>query len=105
HRYASAFGSVTVTEKPWHVELRDAQGRVLTRTHHQSDFTNPLAPPPPFPPVRRSSDFSRSVAAVFSLAAGEKLYGTGESFTRLDKRGQRGVLWTNHANGAEHARM
>jgi alpha-D-xyloside xylohydrolase len=105
HRYASAFGSVTVTEKPWHVELRDAQGRVLTRTQHQSDFTNTLVPALPFAYVRRSSDFSRSVAAVFSLAAGEKLYGTGESFTRLDKRGQRVVLWTNDANGAENDRM
>src|SRR5262249_25935139 len=104
-RYASAFGSVSVTEKPWHVELRDAQGRLLTRTQHQADLTNTLMPALPFAYVRRSSDFSRSVAAVFSLAAGEKLFGTGESFTRLDKRGQKVVLWTNDANGAENERM
>ncbi len=105
HRYASAFGSVTVTEKPWHVEFRDARGRLLTHTQHTSDYANTLVPALPFCFVRRSSDFSRSVGAVFSLSSGEKLFGTGESFTRLDKRGQRVVLWTNDANGAENERM
>jgi alpha-D-xyloside xylohydrolase len=105
HRYTSAHGSVTVTEKPWHVELRDARGRLLTRTQHPSDLTNTLVPALPFAYVRRSSDFSRSVAAVFSLSAGEKLFGTGESFTRLDKRGQRVVLWAKDANGTESERM
>jgi alpha-D-xyloside xylohydrolase len=105
HRYSSAYGSVTVTEKPWHVELRDPRGRLLTRTQHASDFSDTLVPALPFAFVRRSSDFSRSVAAVLSLAPGEKLFGCGESFTRLDKRGQRVVLWANDANGAEGERM
>ena len=105
HRYTSAYGSVTVTEKPWHVELRDAAGRVLTHTQHTKDFSNTLVPALPFSFIRRSSDYSRSVAAVFSLTPGEKLFGCGESFTRLDKRGQRVVLWTNDANGVENERM
>ena len=105
HRYTSAFGSVTVTEKPWHVELRDASGRLLTHTQHTKDYSNTLVPALPFSFIRRSSDYSRSVAAVFSLTPGEKLFGCGESFTRLDKRGQRVVLWTNDANGVENERM
>ena len=105
HRYASAFGSVTIREKPWHVELRDAAGRLLTQTQHTSDFADTLVSALPFSFVRRSSDYSRSVAAVFSLAPGEKLFGCGESFTRLDKRGQRVVLWANDANGVEGERM
>jgi alpha-D-xyloside xylohydrolase len=105
HRYASAYGSVTVSEKPWHVEFRDAAGRLLTHTQHTRDYSNTLVPALPFSFIRRSSDFSRSVAAVFSLSPGEKLYGTGESFTRLDKRGQRVVLWSNDANGVENERM
>ena len=36
YRYTSAAGSVTVLEKPWHIEFRDAQGRLLTRTNHES---------------------------------------------------------------------
>ena len=105
HRYTSASGSVTILEKPWHVELRDAAGRLLTHTQHTSDFAATLVPALPFSFVRRSSDFSRSVAAVFSLEPGEKLFGTGESFTRLDKRGQKVVLWTNDANGVQTERM
>jgi alpha-D-xyloside xylohydrolase len=104
-RYTSAYGSVTVLEKPWHLEFRDAGGRLLTRTQHPSDYSNTLVPALPFSFIRRSSDFSRSVGAVFSLSAGEKLFGGGESFTRLDKRGQRLVLWTNDANGVENERM
>ena len=45
------------------------------------------------------------MAAVFSLSPGEKLFGCGESFTRLDKRGQRVILWSNDANGVENERM
>ena len=105
HRYTSAAGSLAITENPWHVELRDAAGRLLTHTQHTKDFSNTLVPALPFSFIRRSSDFSRSVAAVFSLSPGEKLFGCGESFTRLDKRGQRVVLWTNDANGVENERM
>jgi len=105
HRYTSAAGSLTITESPWHVELRDAAGRVLTHTQHSKDFSNTLVPALPFSFIRRSSDFSRSVAAVFSLSPGEKLFGCGESFTRLDKRGQRVILWSNDANGVENERM
>jgi alpha-D-xyloside xylohydrolase len=105
HRYASAAGSVTIVAKPWRVELRDARGKLLTSTQHPSDFASSLVGPLPFSFIRRASDYSRSVAAVMSLAPDEKLFGGGESFTRLDKRGQRLVLWTKDAHGAETERM
>ena len=105
YRYSSVAGSVTILENPWHIEFRDAQGRVLTKTFHTSDGAAQLDPILPFSFIRRASDYSRSVAAVFSLAPGEKLFGCGESFTRLDKRGQKVVLWANDANGVETGRM
>jgi alpha-D-xyloside xylohydrolase len=105
YRYAGAHGSVTVLEKPWKLEFRDASGRLLTHTQHSSDYANTLVPALPFSFIRRSSDLSRSVAAVFSLSAGERLFGCGESFTRLDKRGQKVVLWANDANGVQTERM
>ncbi len=105
YRYTSAAGSVTVSENPWHIEFRDVNGHLLTRTNHSSDNKRTLDPVLPFSFIRRSSDYSRSIAPVFSLAPGEKLFGTGESFTRLDKRGQKIVLWTNDANGVETGRM
>jgi len=105
YRYTSSAGSVTILENPWHLEFRDPAGRLLTRTNHQSDYASSLDPMLPFSFIRRSSDYSRSVAAVFSLSPGEKLFGGGESFTRLDKRGQKLVLWANDANGVESGRM
>ncbi len=105
YRYSSPYGSVTVTENPWHLEFRDARGRLLTRTNHGSDNAATLTPVLPFSFVRRSSDYSRSVAAVFSISADEKFYGCGESFTQLDKRGQKVYLWANDPNGAENEGM
>ena len=105
HRYTSSAGSVTILENPWHIELRDTKGRLLTRTNHTSDYRTSLDPALPFSFIRRPSNYSRSVAAVFSLSPGEELFGCGESFTRLDKRGQKVVLWANDANGVESPRM
>jgi alpha-D-xyloside xylohydrolase len=105
HRYTSVAGSVTILINPWHVEFRDAHGKLLTRTFHSADSRPVLEAVMPFSFVRRASDYSRSVAAVFSLSAGEKLFGCGESFTRLDKRGQKVLLWSNDANGVESGRM
>jgi alpha-D-xyloside xylohydrolase len=105
HRYTSAAGSVTILEKPWRIEIRDAQGRVLTHTQHPSDFATTLSSALPFCFIRRTSDYSRSIAAVLALAPGEHIYGGGESFGRLDKVGQRLVLWVKDAHGAESERM
>jgi alpha-D-xyloside xylohydrolase len=105
HRYASAFGSITITEKPWRIELRDAQGRLLTRTDHESDNNTTYTPILPFSFVRRAADYSRSMAAVFTLSPGEKIFGCGESFTEFNKRGQKVVLWTDDSNGTQNETM
>ena len=102
HRYASAFGSVTILENPWHLEIRDAGGKLLTKTDHAEDNKSSFAPVLPFSFVRRSADYSRSVNAAFMLSPGEKIFGCGESFTSLDKRGQKITLWTDDANGIEN---
>jgi hypothetical protein len=90
---------VTIRENPFHIEIYDAGGRLLTETDHKSDNTTSFTPMLPFGYVRRAADFSRSYNAAFTLAPGEKIFGCGESFTRLDKRGQKLVLWTDDANG------
>ena len=43
--------------------------------------------------------------AAFLLSPGEKIFGCGESFTSLDKRGQKVVLWTDDANGIQNQGM
>ncbi|MFM2081644.1 MAG: hypothetical protein RL380_335 [Verrucomicrobiota bacterium] len=105
HRYTSAFGSVTVTEKPWHLEFRDANGKLLTRTDHAEDNKSSFTPLLPFAFVRRAADYSRSINAAFTLSPGEKIFGGGESFTGLDKRGQKLVLSTDDANGVENREL
>jgi alpha-D-xyloside xylohydrolase len=102
HRYASAFGSVTILENPWHLEIRDADGKLLTKTDHAVDNKSSFSPILPFSFVRRAADYSRSINAAFTLSPGEKIFGCGESFTGLDKRGQKLVLWTDDANGIEN---
>ena len=105
HRYASAFGSVTVLENPFHIEIRNADGKLLTKSAHAVDNKSSFTPVLPFCFVRRTADYSRSINAAFSLAPGEKIFGCGESFTALDKRGQKIVLWTDDANGVENQGM
>jgi alpha-D-xyloside xylohydrolase len=106
HRYTSDFGSVTIFENPWHIEFRDAQGRLLTKTDHAVDNDGTTYTPIlPFSFVRRAADYSRSLDAVFTLSPGEKIFGCGESFTGLDKRGQKIVLWTDDANGIQNQGM
>jgi alpha-D-xyloside xylohydrolase len=104
-RYASAFGSVTIQENPFHIEIRDAQGKLLTETDHADDNKSTFSPVLPFGFVRRTADYSRSYNAAFTLAPGEKIFGCGESFTGLNKRGQKIVLWTDDANGIENQGM
>ncbi|HZI32673.1 MAG TPA: alpha-xylosidase, partial [Candidatus Binatia bacterium] len=59
-RYASAFGSVTIQEAPFHIEIRDANGRLLTETDHADDNKSTFSPVLPFGFVRRTADYSRS---------------------------------------------
>jgi len=105
HRYTSHFGSITILENPFHIEIRDANGKLLTQTDHALDNVNTFTPIMPFAFVRRAADYSRSFNAAFTLSPGEKIFGCGESFTKLDKRGQKIVLWANDANGIQKQRM
>jgi len=105
HKYASSHGAVVVNERPWRIEIYNAQGELITRTMHKVDDDSTYTPILPFSFVRRASDYSRSVSAAFSLGPDEKIYGCGESFTGLNKRGQKVVLFADDANGVENESM
>ena len=106
YMYTSEYGSVTIHRNPWNIEIRDKNGYFLTKTIHLSDLSgSSYIPELPFSYVRRAKDYSRSFNAAFMLSPDEKIFGCGESFTRLDKRGQRVVLWTDDANGVQNEAM
>ncbi len=104
--YQGKSGSVTIKENPWAIEFHDASGKLLTKTIHLKDNeslrnTDPL----PFCFIRPTPEFGRRFAATFRLSNDEKIYGCGESFTRLNKRGQKVVLWTYDCHGVQHDGM
>jgi alpha-D-xyloside xylohydrolase len=61
--------------------------------------------PTPLCFVRNASNLHRHLAITFTLSPDEKLFGCGESFTRLDKRGQKLVLWTYDAYSVQTHNM
>ena len=106
HKYAGRFGSIIITENPWHILIYDAKGKLLTKTiQHSDNADSTYTPVLPFAWVRRASDYSRSFNAVLALSPGEKIFGCGESYTSLNKRGQKVVLFTDDANGVQNESM
>jgi alpha-D-xyloside xylohydrolase len=102
--YTSAYGQVRLIKEPWHIEFYDNAGRLLTRTQNIGD-PHTYFTPIPFSFIRRASDLSRRTAATFELAHDEKIFGCGESFTRLDKRGQKVNAWTRDGMGVQNEFM
>lgn len=106
HQYKSEFGTVIIKEKPWNIFIYNADGKLLTKTVHHADHSDSTYTPVlPFSYVRRASDYSRSFNAVLALSPDEKIFGCGESYTALNKRGQKVVLWTDDANGVQNESM
>ena len=102
--YTSAQGRVRIVKQPWHIEIYDQRGRLLTRTQNIGDPAT-FYTPVPFSFVRRSSDLARRIAATFELQHDERIFGCGESFTRLDKRGQHVLVSTRDGMGTQSELM
>ena len=105
YRYSSPFGAVEISSFPWRVTIFDKNGKQITHTINNNDGDSTYTPLLPFSFVRRASDYSTSMAAVFSLSPDEKIFGCGESFTGFDKRGQKVVMWADDANGVQNEAM
>ena len=99
--YQSAYGCVEIQRFPWRIIVKDADGRILTKTRHIGDNDSTQIKLLPFSFIKRGSDNSRSINPVFSMAPGEHIYGCGESFTKLDKVGQRVHLFVTDPQGPE----
>ena len=99
--YTSAYGSLEIRRHPWRLVLRDATGRVLTQTRALLDNDSTQCKILPFCFIKRGSDNSRSICPVLSLTPGERIYGCGESFTALNKVGQKVQLFVTDPQGPE----
>jgi len=101
HRYQSEYGSVLIEANPFRIVLMDAQGNRLTDTWRSADNDSSQVKILPFNFIKRGLDNSRAINPVFSLSPNEKIFGCGESFTKLDKRGQKVNLFVTDPQGPE----
>ena len=100
-RYSSGSGILELQRYPFRMVLRDAHGRLLTETRHIIDNDSTQVKLLPLSFIKRGSDNSRSVNPVFLLSPGERIYGCGESFTSLNKAGQKVQLSVTDPQGPE----
>ncbi len=99
--YKSPYGSIEIKQYPWRLVIKDANGKVLTQTRHIIDNDSSQVKLQPFSFIKRGSDNSRSINPVLTLAPGERIYGCGESFTSLNKVGQKVHLSVTDPQGPE----
>ena len=99
--YQSEYGTIEIRKYPWRLVIKDAKGKVLTQTRHIIDNDSSQVKLLPFSFIKRGSDNSRSVNPVLTLAPGERIYGCGESFTSLNKVGQKVHLSVTDPQGPE----
>ncbi|MDE6466346.1 MAG: alpha-xylosidase, partial [Duncaniella sp.] len=103
--YRSEAGSLEIRRDPWRLVLRNSSGKLLTETRTWSDNDSTQVKLQPFSFIKRGSDNTRSVNPVFSLMPGEKIFGTGESPTALNKAGQKVNMFVTDPQGPETADM
>ena len=99
--WSSPYGTIEVQKYPWRIVLKDNKGRVLTESRTLADNDSTQVKILPFNFIKRGSDNSRSINPVFSLAPQERIYGCGESFTSLNKVGQKVQLFVTDPQGPE----
>ncbi len=99
--YSSPYGTLELQHYPFRLILKDAHGKILTQSRHIIDNDSSQVKLLPFSFIKRGSDNSRAVNPVFTLAPGERIYGCGESFTSLNKVGQKVHLSVTDPQGPE----
>lgn len=94
-------GSLEIQNHPWRIVIRDKQGKLLTESRVWNDNDSTQVKVAPFSFIKRGSDNTRSINPVFSLQPGEKIFGCGESFTPLNKVGQKVNMFVTDPQGPE----
>ncbi|MBP1676467.1 MAG: glycoside hydrolase family 31 [Bacteroidetes bacterium] len=101
HLYTSKYAKLLIEESPFRITLMDESGKRLTDTWRWADNDSSQVKVLPFNFIKKGVDNSREINPVFSLSPNEKIFGCGESFTKLDKRGQKVNLFVTDPQGPE----
>lgn len=93
---------VEISCDPFSIAVYETSGKLLTCTlPFDSGKCLQNCNPLPFGHIRRLDTMERYSAISLKTFPGEHFYGCGESFTGLDKRGQKLILWTKDPHGVE----
>lgn len=100
-KYSSKYGSVSIMRYPLRIVVKDANGNTIQKTRHLLDNDTTQVKSLPFCFIKRGADNSRSIAPMLSLSPNERIYGCGESFTALNKVGQKVNMFVTDPQGPE----
>ncbi len=104
--YTGQRGRICLKENPLEIELQDDGGQRLTKfvlVHNQQGLVNDR--PVPTSVVRRADDLRRMISVCLTMEPGEHFAGCGESFTSVDKRGQKLNMWACDPKGVMGSEM
>ena len=104
--YTNKKHRVVLVKNPFHIEIYDLQSNSIIKTVHYEDNTaldNSYSTPICY--AKNVQSLQKTSAFSFSLDYNEGIFGCGESFTGLNKRGQKINLSTYDALGAQSAEM
>lgn len=105
-QYHSKHMKIKISKDPFHITVLDEKEKVLFTTNHIMDtMCLQNADPMPLCIARNTDNMSRYFANSLSLMPNEMIFGGGESFTRLNKRGQKMVLYAKDPHGVQTAHM
>lgn len=104
-KYKSNHAAISLHKKTFCLDICDEHDKKLVSTLTNADLMAMHSKAMPFCFVKRAKDYSRRIAASFSLHPDEKIYGCGESFNSLNKLGQKIVLFAADAQSAASQQM
>lgn len=103
--YSGAKGKLLVQPEPWKLEITNKEGKAIFTTIGSDLLDQPHPKSIPFCFIKRREDDSQMIAASFVSLPGEKIVGCGESFTSIDKTGQKLILYATDAQSTATKNM
>lgn len=103
--YTSKHACVIINTKTFSIKIFNSNGKLLTSTKTLQELKSMHSKSLPFCFVKKTEDYSRNIAASFSLFNDEKIFGCGESFTALNKRGQKVNIFSVDAQSTASQQM